>query len=179
MAENNSLFRQESIERMQSPEKTDEYIRVSTPKAWILAVSLLLIVAGIVVWGFVGSIPKTVSISGVMMEEYNSYVVCLLPVDVAGQYLVGHESNVTLPDGSSIQGTVAMVSKDPLSYEEISGMTRSDWRLSAIWGEQDVAYQYAVGIDCGKENKQLLSDRELVNVSVVLRDARPIEFIFN
>ena len=85
MAENNSLFRQESIERMQSPEKTDEYIRVSTPKAWILAVSLLLIVAGIVVWGFVGSIPKTVSISGVMMEEYNSYVVCLLPVDVAGQ----------------------------------------------------------------------------------------------
>ena len=179
MAENKSLFRQESIERMQSPEKTDEYIRVSTPRAWILVVSLLLAVTGVVVWGFIGSIPKTISVSGVMMEEYDGNVVCLLPIDVAGAYLVGHESHITLPDGRGINGTVSTVSKDPLSYEEVGGMTRSDWRLSAIWGAEDAAYKYAVGVAVSEEDRQLLADRELVSVSVVINDVRPIEYILN
>ncbi len=48
MAKKESLFRQESIDRMQSPEKTDEYIRVSTPRAWIFALALLLVAAGVI-----------------------------------------------------------------------------------------------------------------------------------
>ena len=179
MAENKNLFRRESIERMQSPEKTDEYIRVSTPRAWILVVSLLLVVAGVVVWGFTGSITKTVSVSGVMAEEYGGDVLCLIPIDVAGEYLVGHESHITLPDGRGVRGTVHFVSKDPLSYEEVGQMTRSAWRLSAIWGAEDSAYQYAVGIAVDEESRQLITDRELVTVSVVLNDVRPIEYILN
>ncbi len=179
MAENKNLFRQESIERMQSPEKTDEYIRVSTPKAWILVISLLLVVTGVIVWGFTGSIPKTVSVSGVMVQEYDGDVLCLLPVDVAGQYLVGHESHITLPDGSGIKGTVDFISKDPLSYEEVGKMTSSDWRLRAVWGEENTVYKYAVGIKYDKNDAQKLADRELVTVSVVLSDIRPIEYILN
>ena len=179
MAENKNLFRQESIERMQSPEKTDEYIRVSTPKAWILVISLSLVVTGVIVWGFIGSIPKTVSVSGVMVQEYDGDVLCLLPVDVAGQYLLGHESHITLPDGSGIKGTVDFISKDPLSYEEVGKMTSSDWRLRSIWGEENAVYKYAVGIKYDKKDAQKLVDRELVTVSVVLSDIRPIEYILN
>jgi len=176
MAENKTLFRQESIDRMQSPEKTDEYIRVSTPRAWILAAALLLIAAGVLVWGFVGSIPKTVSVSGVVMGEYGGSVVCLLPAGTAGRYLTGHEAFVTLPDGSGLPGTVAGLSADPYSYEEISGMARSDWRLQAIWGAGEDMYKYAVVIDCGAAE---LPDRELVTVSVVLSDVKPIEYVLN
>lgn len=164
---------------MQSPEKIDEYIRVSTPKAWILVAALALIAAGVLVWGFVGSIPKTFTTDGVMKEEYGGRVVCLLPIDIAGQYLMGHEANITLPEGTSLPGTVASISDDPLSYEEVSGMIRSDWRLQAIWGKEDTLYQYVVEIDCGEENTQALSDRELLKVSVVLSDVRPIEYVMN
>lgn len=175
MAENKTLFRQESLDRMQSPEKTDEYIRVSSPKAWILVAALLLIAAGVLVWGFVGSIPKTISVSAVVMEEYNGDAVCLLPVGTAGQYLVGHEAFVTLPDGSGLPGTVTAVSEDPYSYEEVSSMARSNWRLRAIWGDAGEMYKYAVVVDCAA----LLPDRELVAVSVVLSDVKPIEYVLN
>jgi hypothetical protein len=175
MEEKKTIFRQESIDRMQSPEKIDEYIRVSTPRAWILAAALALIVVGVLVWGFVGSIPKTISASGVVMDEYDG-VVCLLPVGTAGQYLVGHESHVTLPDGSGISGKVVLVSKDPLSYEEASDRMRSDWRVQSIWGDSDDMYKYGVVTDCGTTE---LPDRELVTVSVVLSDVRPITYILN
>lgn len=42
-----SVFRQKSLERAASPEQLDQYIRVSSPGAWVaLVVLVLLLVAG-------------------------------------------------------------------------------------------------------------------------------------
>lgn len=42
-----SLFREESMEHVSSPEQLDQYLRVSSPRAWVAIVVLaLLIVAG-------------------------------------------------------------------------------------------------------------------------------------
>ena len=35
MAQNNQLFRQESLERLSSPEQLDQMMRVVSPKAWL------------------------------------------------------------------------------------------------------------------------------------------------
>lgn len=185
--EENKLFRQESIDRMQSPEKVDEYIRVSTPSAWIPVVALLLIVAGILIWGFTGSIPKTVSVSGVLYHgtlagrTFDGEALCLLPVDVAGQYLTGHEARVTFSDGSGVSGTVMIVRSDPVSYEEVQGMARSDWRMQTLWGDTSDSYQYAVVVDYDRsaEASSRHGDRELVTVSVVLSDVKPISYVLN
>ena len=181
MAESKLLFRQESIDRMQSPEKTDDMIRVSTPKAWILAAALLLIVAGVLVWGFTGSIPKTVTANGVIYEKENNDAVCLLPVNISGQFLVGHEARITLADGRSIPGTVAAVTEDPYTYEEISELARSNWRLQTLWGDSEEMFQYGVtvGYEGDMENSYKLNPRDLVTVSVVLSDVKPIAYVFN
>ena len=187
MAGSQSLFRQESIDRMQSPEKVDEYIRVSTPRAWILACALFLIVAGVLVWGFTGSIPKTVSVNGVlyrgelMDQTFEGEALCLLPVGVGGSYLIGHEAHITFADGAGISGTVADVAPDPLSFEEVQTMARSDWRMQMLWGETDEPYQYALVIDYDHSVRlsESHTDRELVTVSVVLSDVKPISFVFN
>lgn len=43
-----SLFREESMEHVSSPEQLDQYLRVSSPRAWVAIVVLaLLIVAGV------------------------------------------------------------------------------------------------------------------------------------
>lgn len=187
MAEKKSLFRKESLDRMQSPEKIDEYIRVSTPKAWILVAALVLIVAGVVVWGFVGSIPKTITANGAILNEtvdgitYNDDAVCLLPVNMAGQYLVGHDASVTLASGETFPGTVFYVREDPFSYEEVAGLARSDWRLQTMWGEGEGNYRYALAVHLDKSGKELpdFGDRELVTVTVVLSDVKPIEYVLN
>lgn len=187
MTDQNSLFRKESIERMQSPEKIDEYIRVSTPKAWILAAALALIAAGVIVWGFVGSIPRTMTVSGVIIDEtldgedLDKETVFLLPVDIAGQYLVGHDVSITMADGTSFPGEVVQVREDPFSYEEVQELTRSDWRFQILWGEAEGTYRYAVTADFDPSIKEKVpyTDRELVTVTVVLSDVKPIEYVLN
>lgn len=52
-------FRQKVVDRMGSPERLDDYIRVSNPGAWLaLAASVLLIAAGLI-WAAFGTIDDT------------------------------------------------------------------------------------------------------------------------
>ncbi|MCW5315535.1 NHLP bacteriocin system secretion protein [Nostoc sp. KVJ3] len=73
--EKNQLFRQESLERLSSPERLDQLMRVVDPKSWIPLATLgsLSIVA--LVWSIFGRIPITVDGVGVLV--YPSTVVPL------------------------------------------------------------------------------------------------------
>lgn len=44
--EEKSLFRRESLDRISSPEKTDNYVRLPNPPAWLPAAALALVVLG-------------------------------------------------------------------------------------------------------------------------------------
>lgn len=50
------LFRKKSIERVSSPEQLNEYIRVSNPSVWIVLVAIMILLAGVCVWGYVGKL---------------------------------------------------------------------------------------------------------------------------
>ncbi len=53
------IFRKKSLERIQSPEQIDDYVRVVTPGLWlILAAITLLIIAGIM-WGITARLEVT------------------------------------------------------------------------------------------------------------------------
>lgn len=52
-----SIFREKSLERAASPERLDQYVKVSSPGAWAVLLTLLLLLAAIVAWLFVGTIP--------------------------------------------------------------------------------------------------------------------------
>ncbi len=54
--ENNSIFRQKSLDKVSSPEKLDDYIRVTTPSVWIVLIAIVLLLAGAVVWSIFGEI---------------------------------------------------------------------------------------------------------------------------
>ena len=52
----NGIFRQKSIDRVSSPEKLDDYIRVTTPGVWITLAALVILLAGTIVWGVFGEL---------------------------------------------------------------------------------------------------------------------------
>ncbi len=52
----NSIFRQKSIDKVSSPEKLDDYVRVTTPSVWITLSAILLLLVGAVVWGIFGEV---------------------------------------------------------------------------------------------------------------------------
>lgn len=53
---NNSIFRQESIDKVSSPEKLDDYIRVTTPSVWLTLIAIILLLTGALIWGIFGEV---------------------------------------------------------------------------------------------------------------------------
>lgn len=51
-----SIFRQKSIDKISSPEKHDDYIRVTTPSVWIPLAAIAILLVGVIVWGFLGEL---------------------------------------------------------------------------------------------------------------------------
>ena len=50
----NSIFRKKSLERISSPEQLNDYIRVSNPSVWMVLLAIIILLAGVCVWGAVG-----------------------------------------------------------------------------------------------------------------------------
>ncbi len=69
----NKMFRQASLERLSSPERLDQLMRVINPKSWIPLATLGVLGASALTWSIFGRIPVTVQGAGVLI--YPSTVV--------------------------------------------------------------------------------------------------------
>jgi HlyD family secretion protein len=65
------LFREEALERLNSPEQLDRLMQVVSRQAWVPLVSMGLVVAVAGIWSVVGRIPLTVTGSGVLIRPRN------------------------------------------------------------------------------------------------------------
>ena len=99
---NNSLFREKSIQKVQSPDNLNEYIRVSNPGIWILLVSIVFLLLGLCIWGCFGQLRTVISVEATCE---NGVVSCLLPDDNAA----GVQPGMTAELGGRT-GTVTQVS---------------------------------------------------------------------
>ena len=56
--EKKSVFREKSLDRIQSPEQLNDYLRVTNPTVWVLLAAVIVLLAGVLVWGsftYIGS----------------------------------------------------------------------------------------------------------------------------
>ena len=51
-----TIFRQKSIDKVSSPEKLDDYIKVTTPSVWITLAAVILLIVGALIWGIFGEL---------------------------------------------------------------------------------------------------------------------------
>ena len=79
-----SVFDRESKDQVKSPDKLNEYIRVSTPAVWLLAAALAVVLAALIIWGTTGSVPVNTKTTGVGMRmDFNADEVNLKSEDEA------------------------------------------------------------------------------------------------
>ena len=45
------LYRKSSMEHIQSPEQLNDYLRITNPSVWLLLTAVILLLAGLLVWG--------------------------------------------------------------------------------------------------------------------------------
>lgn len=52
--EKKNIFRQDSLERLSSPERMEDYIRVSNPGVFLALAAIVVLLIGVCAWGFIG-----------------------------------------------------------------------------------------------------------------------------
>ncbi|MBD1919039.1 MULTISPECIES: hypothetical protein [Cyanophyceae] len=82
MAERESLFRQASLERLSSPERLDELMKLVTLKAWLPLGTLGVLLGLGLLWSIVGRVPVTTHGRGLLVQSDDSpQLVALLIFD--------------------------------------------------------------------------------------------------
>lgn len=74
-----SLFSQEAIDKLRTPEKLDTLLHVTTPMSWIAVVAILLMLTGAVIWSFMGSF--TVKTDGIGMLMDSGGIIAITPAN--------------------------------------------------------------------------------------------------
>jgi HlyD family secretion protein len=69
MAERRQIFRKESLEKLSSPERLDQLLRIVRPQGWITLLSLGLGLALAIVWSVIGHVPVTANGTAILVHR--------------------------------------------------------------------------------------------------------------
>ena len=89
------LFREKSLESIESPESLNDYLRVTSPGVWLILATVVLLLIGAILWGIFGHIRTT---SQVAVTVEGGKAVCYVPY--------------TQADGILKQGVVTLDGKE-------------------------------------------------------------------
>ncbi len=67
MSENN-LFRKKSLDKISSPDQLNDYIMVMTPGVWMILLSVIIALAGAMVWGVFGRLDTRIKVPSIVKE---------------------------------------------------------------------------------------------------------------
>ena len=67
--ETKDIFRKKAVDRVNSPEQLNDYIRVTSPSIWMVLAGVICILAGAIVWGIFGNLYTTVDGAGIVYDR--------------------------------------------------------------------------------------------------------------
>ena len=74
--EKSRLFREKNLERLESPEQLNDYLRVTSPAVWMILTAVIMLLIGVFIWGVFGRIEATTQ-AAVVTENGGS--TCMVP----------------------------------------------------------------------------------------------------
>ena len=136
MAQEKQLFRKKSLDRIASPEDLTDYLKVTNVSAWMVLVSVIVLLLGFLVWSAFGTIDTKIKVSataqnGVVTVVYTgngnqalstgmdieigseSGVLDSAVKDVYDRYIA--TANMNIPDGE-YEAEITVESISPLSF---------------------------------------------------------------
>ena len=157
----NSLFRKKSIERVSSPKQLNDRIRVADPGMWLLLTGILLVLAGICVWGIFGRLNTLLPV-GAVTEEGRT--VCYVKEESREQITTG--MTVTAEGGSACVVEIALqpVQVDdefPAYLCHVGDLSEGEW-------------VYAITLQ-----EPLGEDGSIFRADIVIESIAPVRFIVN
>lgn len=193
----NEIFRKSNLERISSPEKMNNYIKVVNPSVVIMLIALGLVLLGGLTWGFFGNIPQTESMEGAFYSSSQGSkcdsVTAIVSADAAGKLKVGMDVQVS-PNGADresygyLKGTVESISQYPTSVQELEKLLGNTQlaetllengrgQLMTVNMEKNDESVSGMKWSSNKGNDVEVSVGTMAMVQVVVKNQRPIELI--
>ena len=130
----NSIFRNEAVKKVSSPDHLSDYLRVTNPGVWVVLAVIILLLIGLFVWSCIGTLETTADVK-VIVEDHKAEIFLLdgssveagMPLRVAGQEvkIASVETDkygrtlcyaeLLLPDGT-YDGVVVIQQIRPISF---------------------------------------------------------------
>lgn len=155
----NRLFRKSSIERVSSPEQLNDYIKVANPGVWMLLAAVVLLLAGVCVWGIFGRLDTKIPTAGMCMD---GTFTCYVTEEKVGNIKSGMTVHV---DGSSFM--VSEVSAKPVEVDD-----EMDRYLMHLGGFFEGEWLYEITADAGIPDGTYKAE-------IVTESVSPMSFILN
>jgi hypothetical protein len=158
---NNDLFRKKTMDRVSSPEQLNDRIRVTGFGVWLLLSGILLVLAGIVVWGIFGRLDTTLPVSAITQQ---GQTVRYVKEQSISQIQVG-----MAVDAESGSTTVASIAVVPVQVDDqfseylchVGALSRGEWVY-------EVTLQDALG-----------EDGSIFAAQIVTESIAPLTFVVN
>ena len=153
------LFKKSNTGRISSPDQLHDYVRVANPGLWMVISAIVILLAGVVAWGFIGKIDTTLS-SAIVTDGGESVI------------YIGETDAEKLKIGMTVRSEgreykITDIAKEPVKVEDCltdyaihaSGLTEGEW-------------VYVVSIDGEHSDGVQKAD-------IVIESISPISFILN
>lgn len=69
MAQTKSIYREEMLERVSSPEQLNDYLRVTNPGIWMVLIGIIVLLAGLIAWSSIGTLETTAPATIVVQDN--------------------------------------------------------------------------------------------------------------
>ena len=158
-----SIFRESNLEAANSAEKREDYLKVTSPRLWLVLLGVVILLFGFLIWGFLGRI-----------ETYEK----AFRVDVTHGHTVffvnkSHDG-MHFQDGAKVtvggaEGHIVNPPKDSISYKQVCdnlGFTLHD-------GQENMQV-YLLNTDITG-----LADGSYYDGRVLTETVAPMSFVFN
>ena len=70
-----TIFRQKTLDRISSPDQLTDYLRVTNPGVWAVLAAVILLLSGMLVWSAVGTLETKVAAKAVVTDSSAQIIV--------------------------------------------------------------------------------------------------------
>ena len=159
------FFSRQAVDRLQSPEDMEKYLRVSTPDAWVMIIACAVLLCGFLSWAVFGSIGEKIPLQGVFCRD--EYVIVFADPMTA--------SRIDKTSTAYIQGNTypvdyvidrALTEAETIDAFDISQMTATLLRKDNR--------EYAIRIVTGKLD---IPPDKIIDVTITVDQRTPLDYV--
>ena len=162
------IFRRKSLERIASPDQLDRYLQVSAPSLWLILLALFLMLGAAAAWCFWGSIPATISGTGVQLE---TGAVCFVAADKAYMLAPAMTAHLTASGTDEVWNGRLLYVDEPVPAEQAAKT------VGAAWLAQSMPADWVCVVPVELEGAPAKAGA-VFSADIILKHQRPIDLLF-